>query len=122
MFVTAMVTLAGPLPPNSFVTVSPLDFTFSDGVQLLNVSNSGLVEGFTFITDGTGTITRWNLVVGTRFNIGLSEIATRRFLEAGGAETDYGIFDFGGPESSTASNISSPKEWRLIHVPDGGSA
>src|SRR5438477_4971362 len=35
MFVTGMVTLARPLPPNFSGTVHPTAFTFSDGVQTI---------------------------------------------------------------------------------------
>ena len=34
-FVTGMVTLAGPLPPNMPSPVTPTAFTFSDGVQTI---------------------------------------------------------------------------------------
>ena len=60
-FVTAMVTLAGPLPPNEpFTQVTPLAFSLSDGVQTITNLNA-TIFAFHFATDGDGTITHWAL-------------------------------------------------------------
>jgi hypothetical protein len=61
-FVTAMVTLASPLAPNTpFTQVTPLAFSMSDGVQTITLPTS---FGFTFVfaTGSTGEITFWSLV------------------------------------------------------------
>jgi len=53
-FVTALVTLAGPLAPNMpLTTVTPTAFTLSDGVQTITnlTANS---SSFAFQTNGTG--------------------------------------------------------------------
>ena len=57
-FVTAMVTLAGPLGANmpSFTPVSPTAFTLSDGVQTITNLTSTRAE-FWFATGLTGAIT-----------------------------------------------------------------
>jgi hypothetical protein len=57
-FVSAMVTLAGPLAPNFNGTVTPTAFTFSDGVQTITNLTSGFTF-FNFVTGPTGQIINW---------------------------------------------------------------
>ena len=53
------MTLAGPLPPNSFYfTNTPLAFTFSDGVHTITNLTS-YFSFFAFNTGPTGQITEW---------------------------------------------------------------
>ena len=62
---TAMVTLASPLPPNTpFNEVTPLAFSLSDGVQTITNLNA-TIFAFHFASDGDGTITHWALVAFT---------------------------------------------------------
>jgi hypothetical protein len=63
MFVTAMVTLAGPLPANFEGFVTPLAFTFSDGVQTITNLISNSFTFFEFFTGPTGQIERWEVSV-----------------------------------------------------------
>jgi hypothetical protein len=63
-FVTAMITLASPLPPTTATTVTPLDFTISDGVQTITRPTISSYF-FSFETDGAGTITHWVILVST---------------------------------------------------------
>jgi hypothetical protein len=58
-FVSGMVTLAGPLAPDTIsFNVTPLAFSFSDGVQTITNQNaSGSL--FIFTTDGAGMIIQW---------------------------------------------------------------
>ena len=54
-FVTAMVTLAGPLAANMpLTTVTPLAFTLTDGVQTITTINAGHAI-FLFATDHPAT-------------------------------------------------------------------
>ena len=64
-FVTAMVTLANPLPPNFNGTVTPTAFTFSDGVQTFTNLNADFFSSFLFMTGPTGQITGWDIIVGS---------------------------------------------------------
>jgi hypothetical protein len=65
MFVTAMVTLAGPLPANMpFTFVTPLAFSLSDGVQTITTLNA-INTSFFFATGPTGMITLWQVSVDT---------------------------------------------------------
>jgi len=114
MFVTAMVTLAGPLPPNFIGTVKPTAFTLSAGVQTLNNHNVTHAS-VDFATDATGAITAW-LVQLDVFS-GEMRISTNSgppFIDA--------TFDDGNNLFGFASNNDTPGEWR-IHgtVPDAGS-
>src|SRR5947207_7645864 len=60
--VTGTVELASPLPPNfDLATVSPLAFSFSDGVQTITSATVGEVGVFKFHTDSTGSITEWEV-------------------------------------------------------------
>src|SRR5512133_765730 len=59
-FVTAMVTLAGPLGANMPLTqVTPTAFTLSDGVQTISNLNGVRVFMF-FATNARGAIAEWS--------------------------------------------------------------
>src|SRR5438477_10304718 len=61
-FVSAMVTLAGPLAPNMpFTSVTPTAFTLSDGVQTITNFNATFPPGSSFATGPTGAITVWHV-------------------------------------------------------------
>src|SRR5205814_8406849 len=63
-FVSAMVTLAGPLAPNMpFTSVTPTAFTLSDGVQTITNFNANF-SSFSFATGPTGAITVWSVNAG----------------------------------------------------------
>src|SRR5215469_7229298 len=65
-FVTAMITLAGPLGANMPLTeVTPIAFTLSDGVQTITNRGPGFVffTSFLFATDASGAISMWSAVV-----------------------------------------------------------
>jgi hypothetical protein len=70
-FVSGMVTLAGPLPPNFLGFVTPTAFTFSDGVQTITNLTSILVF-FAFGTGPTGRIYYWEAEVVTADNSSIS--------------------------------------------------
>src|SRR5437773_2501663 len=60
-FVSAMVTLAGPLAPNMpFTSVTPTAFTLSDGVQTITNFNANF-SSFSFATGPTAAITFWSV-------------------------------------------------------------
>jgi hypothetical protein len=60
MEVTGTVTLASPLLANqAFVSITPLSYSFSDGVQTLA---SGAVS-FQFSTDASASITGWRIFI-----------------------------------------------------------
>jgi len=62
MFVTAMVTLAGPLGVNMPLTeVHPIAFTLSDGVQTITNTDAIDFSLFEFTTDAFGHIAAWRV-------------------------------------------------------------
>jgi hypothetical protein len=75
-FVTAMVTLAGPLGKNRPLTlVTPTAFTLSDGVQTItNLTSTSFL--FRFATGPTGAITVWGIVVAIGQGDGRAQIFT----------------------------------------------
>jgi hypothetical protein len=116
-FVTAMVTLASPLPPNFANFVTPTAFTLSDGVQTITLQTA-LGFDFVFITDATGAITFWSIEVLRLTPMGgLASITTFRMSEGAPPAADIGIS--GGGD---AINNDTPGTWaRVSGVPDTGS-
>ena len=109
MFVTAMVTLAGPLGANMPLThVNPTAFTFFDGVQTLNSTNSHPNPfAFSFATNANGEIIAWAVEV----DGGPSSIFT--FNDSG---------DGGHTFDAIGSNRDSPGVWIQGNAtPDAGS-
>src|SRR5262252_1133614 len=109
-FVTAMVTLASPLPPNNTTAVTPLAFSISDGQQTITNSNSQMGL-FSFTTGPTGNITGWNVDV--------SSLAGSIQTEHQGITTADEAAIFG---IAAANNIGTPGTWVRAAVPDAGSS
>jgi len=119
MFVTAMVTLAGPLGANMPLTeVTPIAFTFFDGVQTISSTNPDITtQFFFFATNAQGEITFWDAGVEI-----LHTLPNRGIVTSNGGNPHAPPHDFGfvGPEDG--QNSRSPGVWsgpRL--VPDAGS-
>src|SRR5262249_51154773 len=111
-FVTAMVTLAGPLGANMPLThVNPTAFTFFDGVQTLNGTNSHPnATAFSFATNANGEIISWAVEV----DGGPSNIFT--FNEDGFRDDGGNLFEEFG------ENRDMPGVWSQgIATPDAGS-
>jgi hypothetical protein len=62
--ISGYFTLAAPLPPDASVSVTPLDFSFTDGLGTVNAANSTPgpygATSFWLLTDSSGAITGWN--------------------------------------------------------------
>ena len=101
MFVTAMVTLNSPLPPNFRGEVTPRAFTLFDGVQTITQIN-GFSNEFVFSTDASGFITNWHLDVGNAFG-GIDTVNNT----VTGSISDAGEIDFVG----NGFNMHRPGEW-----------
>ena len=118
MFVTAMVTLANPLPPNFSGLVTPTAFTFSDGVQTIT-NLTATTSFFAFETDAAGMIFRWDAEVFTGdipppFITNVISTAT----EDGDVAEDIGsILDVG-----FGLNQEARGTWTMAPVPDAGSS
>jgi hypothetical protein len=115
MFVSGMVTLAGPLAPNMPLTdVTPTAFTFSDGLQTLTNLTPSVSSLFRFATGPTGAISAWRINV-TEIGPPFPSIAT---VSAGGTVGDEGVLD----PANFGSNRDAPGEWTTVAgVPDTGS-
>ena len=122
-FVTAMITLAGPLGANMPLTeVTPIAFTLSDGVQTITNNGPGSVffTSFLFATDASGAISMWSAVVENIHDFGTTgTIVTNNdptdIHDSGIVIPEGGPFVFG-------ANELTPGEWSgPISVPDSGS-
>jgi hypothetical protein len=112
--VTGSVELSSPLAANLGLTmVTPLAFSFSDGVQTITNSNA-LVSSVSFATGPTGAITVWNVDL-------LSPNGEIGTVGGGSLVTgDGGTID---NPFSAASNHDTPGTWTTVtpQVPDTGS-
>jgi hypothetical protein len=114
MFVTAMVRLAAPLPPNFSGNVTPTAFTLFDGVQILTSNEAG--GDFIFVTNAAGVITQWFVLAAD----------PRRLIDTSNlipfSRNDEGVFQEKGFNFS-GSNFGSPGVWTITTggVPDAGS-
>ena len=119
-FVTAMVTLANPLPPNEPLTqVTPLAFSLFDGVQTITNLNA-TIFAFHFATDGDGTITHWALSAYTgpqNAPNGTIYTFNAPFTPADRV-TDFGSFPL---DVEVGGNFDSPGHWEIGAVPDAAS-
>ena len=119
-FVTAMVTLADPLPPNFHGDVTPTAFTLSDGVQTLTNTTPLIGSRFIFVTNAPGEITLWEVT--TRVND-----ATDAFIdtihEANQPITeDRAAPNFHSLGVASGFNFNSPGVWTQANaMPDAGS-
>jgi hypothetical protein len=107
--VTASITLANPLGDNlNLAPVTPLAFSFNDGVQTLTQNNAG--ESFAFTTNSTGVITNWDVFAAQQISIAptdFNQIVTSNAATPDGiadSADDLSIFAF-------ASNSDNPGTW-----------
>jgi len=114
-FVTIMVTLADPPPPNgSFLDLTPLAFSMFDGVQTITNLNATF-SSFNLRTNNHGIPFRWNVAAGGAEG----EIDTSN--EGGGGEIfveDDGFINI----SARGLNQVMPGHWGKVPVSDAGSS
>lgn len=110
--VTGSFTLAAPLAANltSFTTVTPQSFSFSDGVIGDTITNTspGVGSQFSFETDGSGAITKWQVVVDIT---SVSNFSISTVNAPGGV----GVFDQAqhGGGTTSGGNTNSPGTWAV---------
>jgi hypothetical protein len=120
--VTGTVTLASPLGINLpfGTTVTPLAFSFSDGVQTITNLNANPGSIFEFGTGPTGAITGWGIAVDTGAVLPPDSIGT--FLNP---FSPQGAFDRGhlaGFSTPTGQVSDNPGVWTTVSaVSDTGS-
>jgi len=103
MSVTGSFTLASPLAPNlSFDIITPVAFSFSDGVQTFTNSNT-LAPVFEVSTDASGHIDLWEVLL---FNSPTASLQTLNTPD--GQIGDTGIHGLGAGDSFVAGKWSGP--------------
>ncbi len=110
--VTVSVTLSMPLGNSFSGSVSPIAFSFSDGVQTITNLNA-IFSQFIFATSPSGAIETWNLAasVNPGFNIVTSN------------EPGSQVFDGTAIQNSGhGSNSNNPGTWTVAAAPDGGTS
>jgi hypothetical protein len=112
-FVTAIVTLAGPLGANMPLTeVTPLAFTLFDGVQTISRTATNSL-GFRFATNARGEINFWLVEV---------DFLSSSIVTFHGGPFDGRNGDLGHTLESFGSNSGTPGVWSQgIATPDAGS-
>jgi hypothetical protein len=117
-FISGSFDLATPLDNNLPLTaITPLSFSFSDGVQTYLSTTPGLVA-FLMQTDATGTPSSWLITVGTdQFN----RLSTINIP----AEGPFFITDNARSGSSLngplAANFGTPGTWSVVPGPIAGA-
>ena len=113
-FVSGMLTLAGPLAPNFSGNVTPIAFSFSDGVQTLTKQTPGTITLFSFQTGPTGAITGWLVAI---------NLAVGGSIQTETAPPALVTLDFGADIGSAFGRVSGdPGTWAMVTgVPDTGS-
>jgi hypothetical protein len=120
-FVTATLTLAGPLAPNMPLTsVTPIAFTLSDGVQTITNLTPGLFNAaFSVETGGAGQIRFWIMEV-TFGGHGIGP-----YIVSDGTGDPDNTFDAGSDDTfheSYGVNNGAPGRWATVGgVADTGS-
>ena len=118
-FVSGMVTLAGPLPPNFSGEVTPRRFTFTDGVQTISKVNATFFL-FSFTTGPTGQISDWVVWVFTgRPSLQLGVIT--QTLPSNDV-ADAGAILIGPDSIAVGGNVFTPGTWTRSVAPDAGSS
>jgi hypothetical protein len=116
MFVSGSFTLADPLDSNLALTeVTPLSYSFTDGVQTLTESNSDVVAGlgFAFATGAAGKITEWSVYL---------YAPSQQIQTSNNATT--GVLDYGYYLGDQGRRSRAPGIWtgQTESVPETGSA
>jgi len=113
MFVSGMLTLAGPLAPNMPLTsVTPLAFSFSDGVQTFTNLTAGVTAAFAFSTGAGGVITGWQIAIAQDSTFSFIFTANNASIRSDNVRN----------LNRRAGNAELPGAWSMSSgVPDSGS-
>jgi hypothetical protein len=116
--VTGSFSVTSPLGDNFSGTVTPTWYSFSDGVQTDDPTDSGIVN-FDITTDATGAITGWDINVGSGYYVGSG------FFELTGITIDSSTGDSGGDFLGGSASNTSPGTWSAPYdaapAPEPGS-
>ncbi|HEY4009301.1 MAG TPA: PEP-CTERM sorting domain-containing protein, partial [Acidobacteriaceae bacterium] len=116
--VTGSFLVSSPLGDNFNGTVTPTGYSFSDGVNTDDPTDSGIVD-FAITTDATGEITSWNINVGSGPAFGSS------FLEFYSITSDSITGDSASDFLGGGASNTSPGTWSnpyyVAATPEPGS-
>ena len=125
MSVSGSLTLASPLGMYFGGTVTPLSFTFSDGINTFTESNTDY-SGFRFNTDATGAITQWAIEmyidVPDPVKIGdtFFYLMSQNVVDMGSMETCISISYTGSCSIGIDNGVIEPANvsgWSVVPVP-----
>ena len=107
--ITGSFVLAQPLAPGlALQAVTPLSFSYNDGIQTASSANAG-VNGFQVSTDTYGNIKHWDIYI--MFPQG-------EFISK---DTSASTLDSSFENGITASNAAAPGIWSQSSVPEPSS-
>jgi len=129
MSITGSLTLTDPFfnIPSTDITPYLLGYSFTDGRQTLDSTNSKIGGfGLFLTTDGAGLPTAWNiqlLVDPTFVQVGdiLREINTTNSFDIARISRCDAVDAFGrctATSDDNASNFSNPGRWTITHIPE----
>lgn len=120
--VTGSVELSTPLGDSFNGSVTPIAFSFSDGVQTITNSSTLTTTTFLFQTDSSGAITHWFIVLENSLPSGATNNIDTS-MEAGLSGDTGRVFEPGVGEVLGANGFD-PGTWnqKTSSVPDTGSS
>jgi len=121
-YITGWFTVAAPLPANSLLNLTPLDWSLSDGLHTLDPSTLN-VDSFalTIFTDANADFSNWSfLAAETGSGVDGTSGMTLATIAFPGMVQDLssGVFADG---ASTAFNLNSPGVWSSTTIPEPGT-
>jgi len=111
-FISGSFTVAAPLAANipfAFANVTPLAYSFSDGLFTYTDKTSPALDSvvFSLSTNATGAINTWNITVGDFLSADTNVFGIRSFNLGGLASSDFGTLTIDG-SLVRGSNTQSP--------------
>jgi hypothetical protein len=117
--VTGSITLSAPLGSFLFFAgITPVAFSFSDGVQTLTQNNTNH-NSFVVSTDGAGDITSW--IVSVAAEVSGVDLETISTANAPGFVFDLGSTAIAVPGSFVEASTSVPGTWSAGVVPEAST-
>lgn len=112
---TASLVLSAPLGANlTDYGVTPVSWTFNDGIHALSSSLSGAsLSRSTFYTDSSGSLTGWNI----QAILGSLVITTENHIVLSGLYQVDASYDYSGPSYSFGERDNAPGVWAVSTSP-----
>lgn len=113
--VTGYFVLGAPLAANfSLQSITPLAFSFSDGVQTITNTNITTTPSFTVSTSPSGSLLNWEIAMGDTTTPSIDTCNSTLYCTPA-------VFDAGWIDNATSAGaiVGSPGSWQV--VPEPGS-